>query len=52
MMSINVDRVEIFLNIGTVMVVSGHFIVVIPGAVTQTKGAASSEFGTYRLCEQ
>ena len=35
MMSINVDRVEIFLYIGTVMVVPRYFIVVIPRAVIE-----------------
>ena len=33
MMSINVYGVEIFLNIGAVMVISRYFIVVIPGAI-------------------
>ena len=33
MMSVNVYGVEIFLNVGAVMVVSCYFVVVIPGAV-------------------
>ena len=33
MMSVNVYGVEIFLNVGAVMVISRYFVVVIPGAI-------------------
>ena len=33
MMSVNVYGVEIFLNVGAVMVISRYFVVVVPGAI-------------------